>query len=333
MMLSTSLLSITPVIKRGYFLKNKGVQSPLSFIIFLLTLIFFASLPVFGSDDGGKMADSISWPTEIMGWSRDLEDRIYDRESLFDYIDGAAEVFLAYNFQKASVRRYVKPGQPGLVAEVYGMGSSEDAFGVFSLERQDPEAGIGQGSEFGGSLLRFWKGRFFVSILGEGTGKDLEEAVLSLGRDLAARIEEKGEPPRILRSVSALPTFPQPDRLYFIRSHVLLNRRFFISHQNILQLGSDVQAVLARYPREKEKTHLLLIRFPSETKALSAYKGFKSAYLPESGPDNALRTEEGRWTKLERFKEFLLVVFGSHSSSEAEKIILSTIAKLKEEGS
>ncbi len=133
-------------------------------------------------------------------------------------------------------RRYVKPNQPDIIADVYLMGSSEDAFGVFSLEHQDPEAGIGQGSEFGGSLLRFWKGRYFVTVLGNGTGKELEEAVLSLGRGLATGIKETGDPPRLLRY---LPESPKPaaDRVCFVRSHVLLNRCFFISHQNILRLG------------------------------------------------------------------------------------------------
>ena len=117
------------------------------------------------------------------------------------------------------------------------MGSSEDAYGVFSLEQQDPEAGIGQGSEFGGSLLRFWKGRYFVTVLGNGTGKELEEAVLGLGRELAQGIKETGEPPRLLRCLPERADLPQPEKLCFVRSHVLLNRCFFISHQNILRLG------------------------------------------------------------------------------------------------
>jgi hypothetical protein len=287
--------------------------------------------PGYGAERGGNMTNIMSWPRSMMGWSWDQEDKVYDRETLFDYIDGAAEVFLAYNFQKAHVHRYVKRGQPDMVAEVYEMGSSADAYGVFSLERQDPEVGIGQGSEFGGSLLRFWKGKTFVSILGEGAGKEIEEVVLSLGRDLAARIKESGDPPRLLRYIAPLDPFLEPDRLYFVRSHVLLNRRFFISHQNILQMGSDVQAVLARYSRGQEKTHLLLIRYPSEAKAASAFNSFKSAYLPESGADNVLRTEESRWTKLERFREFLMIVFGSQSPSEAARIIQYTITKIKEE--
>jgi hypothetical protein len=279
------------------------------------------------------MAGRITWPSEISGWTWDQADKAYDRETLFDYIDGAAEVFLAYNFKEASVHRYVKAGQPDIVAEVYRMGSSQDAFGVFSLERQDPEAGIGQGSEFGGSLLRFWKGSLFVSVLGEGAGKEVEAAVLSLGGHLAAMIKETGEPPRMLRYVTNLPSLPAPDRICFVRSHVLLNRCFFISHQNILQLDQDVQAVLARYPQGKDKVRLLIVRYPTIDKARSAFSVFRSAYMPEAGPSHAVRTEDGRWTKLERYQESVIIVFGTELQSQAEGLALATVARIKEEGS
>jgi Family of unknown function (DUF6599) len=277
-----------------------------------------------------KMTDRLGWPSEIAGWNWDQEDKTYTPKTLFQYIDGAAEVYLAYRVQRVSVRRYLKPGQPDIVAEVYQMASSEDAFGVFSLELQDPEAGIGQGSEFGGSLLRFWKGRFFATVLGEGTGKEMEGAVLSLGRVLAAGIKETGEPPRLLRCLPDPPMFPAADRHCFIRSHVLLNRCFFISHQNILRLGSDVQAVLARYPWGKKKTHLLLVGYPTEARSQAALRGFRSAYLPEAAQGGSVLTEDGSWTRAERYRRFVVIVFGAPSKSDAERMVQASLTKLKE---
>ena len=163
-----------------------------------------------------------------------------------------------------------KPNQPDIMADVYHMGSAEDAFGVFSLEHQDPEAGIGQGSEFGGSLLRFWKGRYFVTVLGNGTGKELEEAVLDLGRELAKGIQRDRRSAPAAALPAGKPYRRRPERICFVRSHVLLNRCFFISHQNILRLANDVQALLARYPQGKNKLRLLLIRYPTAARARSA---------------------------------------------------------------
>ena len=299
--------------------------------LFFLFLVPGFLAPPFGFPGGEeKMAGKIDWPPEAAGWKWDQEVTTFEGESLYDYIDGAAEVYLAYNYQKVSTRRYVKPNQPDIIADVYLMGSSEDAFGVFSLEHQDPEAGIGQGSEFGGSLLRFWKGRYFVTVLGNGTGKELEEAVLGLGQGLATGIKETGDPPRLLRYLPES-LKPAADRVCFVRSHVLLNRCFFISHQNILRLGRDVQAVMARYLRGKQKVFLLLVRYPAAARARGAYASFRSAYLPEAGPSPAVRTEDGAWTRAELFNNFIVIVFGAGDPAEAEQWVQTTVAKFKKE--
>lgn len=308
-----------------------GIRLRFALILFFLLNLF--APPVGFCMNEGQMADRLAWPSAIDGWTWDKEDKAFNRKTLFNHIDGAAEVYLAYNFQQASVHRYVKTGQPDIVAEVYLMGSSEDAFGVFSLERQDPEVGIGQGSEFGGGLLRFWKGRYFVSILGEGEGKEIEAAVLKFGRKLEASIKETGQPPRILRYLPDLSSLPPYDKLCFVHSPILLNRCFFISHDNILKLGSDVQAVLVRYPQGNRKIRLLIVGYPSEASARSALQSFKSAYMPESGQNNSVRTEDNTWTKIELYRKFVVVVFGASLQSDAGQLVQFTVAKLKDEGS
>lgn len=307
---------------------------PRARIPLLLTLILILLIPpVGGAAAERKMMPNIQWPLEINGWTWDQEDRSYNRENLFDYINGAAEVYLAYNFRQAFVHRFTKAGQPDLVAEVYQLASAEDAYGVFSLERQDPEVGIGQGSEFGGSLLRFWKGNSFVSILGEGPGKEIETAILSLGRALADKLPETGRPPRIVDLLPILSWLPPVERLCFVRSHILLNRCFFLSHQNILHLASDVQALFARYRRSDSRIGLLLVQYPTVERARAALTSFKKAYLPEAGHGQALRTEDGKWTFTELHRKFVLIVFGASLPSEAQALIENILTKMKEQGS
>ncbi len=111
---------------------------------------------------------------------------------------------------------------------------------------------------------------------------------------------------------------PPPDRICFVRNHVLLNRCFFISHQNILRLGNDVQAVLARYSQGENKLRILVIRYPTANKALSAHANFVNTYLPEAEAPGPVRTEDGLWTRAERFQP-VIIVFGARESSEAEQ--------------
>jgi hypothetical protein len=284
---------------------------------------------------GEKMSMSdLEWPTSINGWTWDKEDRVYDRETLYNHIDGAAEVYLSYNFQKAFVHRFFKIGHPDIVAEIYRMGSSADAFGIFSLEQQDPEAGIGQGSEFGGSLLRFWKDNTFVSILGEGEGKDLEAALLALGRKLADGIKKTGALPRALQFLpDNIPGFSSRDKLCFLRSHILLNRCYFLSHSNILHLGKDVEAVFARYPRGADKVRLIIVHYPSEAEAEKAINSFTAAFMPEADRNLMVRLEDQTWTRAERYRNYMVLVFGPTQSLQAEEISRNILNRLKEKGS
>ena len=304
-----------------------------SMMVFLFMVSGFLAPPVGFSAGKGKMGNKINWPPEAMGWKWDRKVITIKGKSLYKYIDGAAEVYLAYNFREVIIGRYVKTNHPEIIADVYRMGSSEDAFGVFSLEHQDPAVGIGQGSEFGGSLLRFWKGRYFVTVLGNGTGKKLEEAVLNLGRELAKGIKETGRLPRLLGYLPDMDSLPQTDRVCFVRNHILLNRCFFISHQNILRLDNDVEAVIARYPLGKNKLRVLLIRYPTTPKAYSAFSNFKTSYLPEAEIPGPVRTEDGLWTRAEIHQKLVIIIFGARQETEAEQLVQNILKKVKGESS
>ena len=44
------------------------------------------------------------------------------------------------------------------------MGRDSEAFGIFSRNRQGPEAGIGQGSEYRSGYLVLWQGPYFATV-------------------------------------------------------------------------------------------------------------------------------------------------------------------------
>jgi hypothetical protein len=276
----------------------------------------------------GTMEKTIMWPSEAGGWKRSDSVAHYEGRAIFHYMDGAGEVYLAYNFRQLSVSRFEKQGHPSIIAELYEMGSPTDAFGVFSFDRQDPEAGIGQGSEFGGGLLRFWKGRYFVSIYGEGEGKEQEQAVIEIGQRLAAAIVDTGEPPRLIHS---LPKERQMEgSVRFLRSHVLLNQRYFISHQNILHLEADTEAVFAQYDLKKSKAYLLLIGYPNEAKARSALATFRKAYM-QNAADSIAELADGTWTGAEIDGSRIVIALHAPNQETARQLIAETEMRLKEE--
>ncbi|MCK7482265.1 MAG: hypothetical protein M0C28_37800 [Candidatus Moduliflexus flocculans] len=86
---------------------------------------------------------------------------------IFDYIDGAGEVYRSYNMRRLVARRFHKDGRPDIVVDAFDMGSAADAFGVFTHDLDGEDASIGQGSAYKAGLLSFWKDRYFLSVYAE----------------------------------------------------------------------------------------------------------------------------------------------------------------------
>jgi hypothetical protein len=296
--------------------------------IFVMMVWVFTVAEIVKGDEKGKMGPEISLPAEFEGWKWDGKEMKYDSRALFDYMDGAAELYLAYGFQNLTVRRFEKSNQSPVTIELYEMDSSEDAYGAFSFERQDEAIGIGQGSEFGGGLLRFWKGKYFVSIYADGEGVDVESAILKLGRIAADSIPSTGPEPRLVDFIPGKALGLVDKSVRYLKSHVLLNQRFFIAHQNILNLSRKTEAVLAQYVQDKLKAQLLLIRYPGVKEARDAYQSFLKAYLPEAGGKDRSKTEDQKWTLARQRNEFVLIIFGASTEGDAEALLKATEERL-----
>jgi len=281
-------------------------------------------------DNGGKMKQIVTLPYEANGW-KISGTTDYDPKTVFRYMDGAAELYLAYNMKKLTVVQYEKPGHPSITAEVYYMGSSEDTFGIFSFQLDDPEAGIGQGSGFGGGLLRFWKGRNFINIYGESPGAHIEAAILYIGRQIDGSIKDMASPLKIL---SYLPEGEAPfikSQAWFLRSHILLNQRFFVAQNNVLGLEKDTEAVLGRYGTGKERGYILLVKYPARKKAETAFLNFRRLYMPEASEMDSIKTENNRWTLSKDHGSFVVIVFDAPDQPFAQKLIRHILVRLQRE--
>ena len=301
----------------------------MKFLIFPMVFFLLCGVAQEAGVEGKEpMAPKIVLPSEVAGWKWDGKGKSFNTKTVFEYIDGAAELYLAYGFLGLKVWRFEKTGGPPINLEIYEQASSEDAYGVFSFEQQDEPAGIGQGSEFGGGLLRFWKGNYFVSVYAEGEGRGVEAAILDIGKAAAQSIPITGPEPKLIQFLPGK-EFGLVDRsIRFLKSHVLLNQRFFIAHQNILNLSRKTDAVLAVYLREGQKAQLLLIRYPNADEARISLESFRKAYMPDAGGKDRVKTEDRKWTFSRQQKDCLLLVFSAPTESDADALLKATEEKL-----
>jgi hypothetical protein len=247
-------------------------------------------------------------------------------------MNGGAELYLAYGVQRVRVRKFERANQPPITLELYDMASAADAWGIFSFERQDDPVGIGQDSEFGGGLLRFWKGKHFVRVYADGEGTEVDSAILGLGRATADAIREAGSQPALVARIPGTDHGLVEKSVRYLRSHVLLNQRFFIAHQNILKLSRRTEAVLAQYARANQKVHLLVVQYPSAKEAGDAYASFVSAYLPDARGKDLVRTKERKWTVARQRGGFIVIVLGAPTAADAEALLKAAEGRLPQSG-
>ncbi|MDH7513199.1 MAG: hypothetical protein QHH14_09665 [Clostridiales bacterium] len=266
-------------------------------------------------------------PEEVEGWRASGRDETYDPETIFDYIDGAGEVYRAYNFRTLFVRRFEREGKADVVVDFFDMGCAADAFGVFTHDLDGERLDIGQAATYMGGLLSFWKGRYFVSVYAERETEETRDAVFRLGRKIASAIVEEGKKPDILDLIPS--AFPQNGARYF-HNHLILNYHFFVASENILHLDQDTEAVLVPSGQEEGRAHLLIVRYPSAEKTAQAQKSFIRSYMPDAIKPGFVRTEDETWTAIKPKKSYIILVFHAASEDQASRILKEVEQKIDE---
>jgi len=262
--------------------------------------------------DAGRLASYI--PQTAGPWLSEA-DQVFDAGSIFDYIDGAGEVYRSYRMKLLVARRFHKDGKPDLVVDAFDMGTSADAFGVFTHDLDGADAGLGQGSTYKAGLLSFWKDRYFVSVYAEEETPETKALVLDLGRALAAAIPGEGRKPGILELVP--PADLEARKIRYFHSFAILNFHRFVADADVLRFDLAEEAVLAPYAGRSGRSDLLIVAYGRGSQAELAAGSFREAFL-QGSKDRAVRLENGRWTACLALDRHVAVVFDAASAAEAE---------------
>jgi hypothetical protein len=130
------------------------------------------------------------------GWTLASGPEVYTKKTLFRHINGQAELFFKYGFQKSAFAIYQekKNEKNQIELDVYDMGNVLHAFGIFSRFRnEDRPAGIGLDSYFDDRSLIFYKGQYFVMLYAtESDSSILKEWAMMI----SSRISDPSSPPK-----------------------------------------------------------------------------------------------------------------------------------------
>jgi hypothetical protein len=160
----------------------------------------------------------------VEGWEISPDVEVFNRDNLYERINGAAPLYLENNFQEMTSMVYTK-GDDYITIQAYRHASPEDAFGMYASERSSEMAhyaGIGgdaQGDEYG---LYFFSGSVYVKMISSNEGAQITAVLKKIAKTLAGKIDANPDYPAIIKS------FPQAGRIPFTEAYITQN---YIGHE------------------------------------------------------------------------------------------------------
>jgi hypothetical protein len=200
------------------------------------------------------------------GWALIQGPQTYNKKTLFGHIDGQAELFFKYGFQKSVFTIYHNREKPDhqIELDIYEMGNVLHAFGIFSRFRAGERAlGIGLDSYLDDQSALFYKGKYFVMLYSTESNpsvlKQFSMAVSLKITDHSPPPKEIGYFPKNGSKPGSIQYFPEG-----LLGYQFLKRGF---------QGTYIEK--EENKGEGKEFHLLLAIFKNPQEAISALKVFR----------------------------------------------------------
>jgi len=292
-------------------------------IIGILVIVLFSPL-CFGFTQELKSIEKDTVPIQellpdLKAWSLVNEAQNYFSETLYEYINGAAEIYLAYDFKQLIVGEYKKEKSDiSVTVEIYDMGNEKNAFGIYSAERFQDNTFISLGTQgyIEDGSLNFLAGKYYVKLLCfECNGKS-EEYLKLFGQQICQKFKKKGQWPSLLDVFSKEGVIPNSEKFIlknflgyrFLHDGYIVSYRlqghefdcFLIEGKD----STDAQDMLDKYlqTRKKEDIHQIPLGFVIKDRYYhNIYLAKKGRYL-----FGVLKIKKGFEELGERYLKFLM---------------------------
>lgn len=214
----------------------------------------------------------------VQCWTQAESPRTYDRNTLYDFMNGAADLYFTYGFESLAVGDYQSPDAGWLRVEIYRTATDADAYGLFAYNAYGEPIDLGvQGRWVRESRLSFWQHRTYVQITARDAVDDA--ALQAFGKAISVALPASGTSPAIVRALPAQNL--APDSVRFFREQMALDNYLWLGPENVLGLGPDTEGALGTYTLDTGHATLLLVTFPNSERAEAARQGLAEEGVAE----------------------------------------------------
>jgi hypothetical protein len=275
-----------------------------------------------GDDSASRLQELARGLPEAIGdWKKSSDLAVYDSDNLYTYINGGAELYISFRFINLVSQSYGNEEDGEIQIDIFDMGSSQNAYGIFAHSRETVDDFLGADieSEYSGGLLTFWKGRYYVSILAYPETASKKLVVQKLGRKIGAQIQGPSLKPQL---VNLLPKEDlQPHSIKYFSHHTWLNTYHYFSNENLLNIDHTTEVVMATYQVDAPKPAvLILLQYPHETAASNAQIAFKQAFMADAKADLTVGVDQ-LWKGCVRDTDLLMIVVDAPDKETVRRIV------------
>jgi len=207
----------------------------------------------------------------ISGWARAGPPGVFRGGNLFDYIDGGAEIFLEFGFDRLLVQEYRKQDSE-IVLELFQMESPESALGIYLMKCgvETPIEGIPARNSGDKTQLTILKGAAFIHVNNPDGGESLVPVMVDLARAVLESIPQGG-------SVTVLDELPPENRIAgserLVRGPYAIQSIFTFGEGDVFELQGKIFAAAADYrDQEGEPSTRIIVPYPDELRAAAAFQ-------------------------------------------------------------
>jgi len=136
---------------------------------------------------------------ELDGFKKLTKYPVFLPENLYEFINGAADTYLALGFTDLHVAEY-KKGKDIIKAEIYRHSSNTMAFGIYASERSPSYRFLNLGAQgyVVDGVVNFFKGNFYVKLRTYSEKQKTLQAQEALARRIEAMLQGPAEMPDML---------------------------------------------------------------------------------------------------------------------------------------
>jgi hypothetical protein len=195
---------------RRWFCRKRKAGAPIRLVMMkkLLTILlvsFWVAVVSQGHTREGRgdnqgLAVLLPSASETGGWEREGEPQTHRGDALFLLVNGGAELYFEYGFERAVAATYHDTAQKWISLEIYEMKDAGGAYGIYTSKRGASGELLSMGNKalMAGYYLNFWKGNFLVTLTGGDGSPETVETLKRIARAVDRKIQGRGTTPAIV---------------------------------------------------------------------------------------------------------------------------------------